>query len=75
MDCEYLLVCRIGLSQSEFPFSATTPEEATDKARNIVKRVQGKNVEEFPFAPIRVNGVLYRGFCEIDGGDFVTPKL
>ena len=75
MDCDYVLVCKSGLSEESVSFHETTPEEAKERARRIVFLKQKENVDEFPFSPVVVTGVLYRGFCEFDGGEFITPKI
>ena len=73
MNCDYLLVYRGGLGQDEeIAFHAPTPEEAEEQGRKLVVQKQRELVEEHPFAPIIVRAVLYRGFREFDGADFIT---
>jgi len=38
------------------------------------KAMDYENVNEHPFAPFIVKAVLYRGFCEFNGADFLTKK-
>ena len=79
MDCEYLLVYRTGKGvRNEFQhrFDAITPEEATETARQIINDHQLENVQEFPFAPVVVEGELYRQLEELSGAEFIkTIKI
>ncbi len=70
---EYILVCRRGMApRKEFlSFPATTPEDASETARQIIKRYQAESVREFPFAPPVVSGKLYRHMQEFDGSEFI----
>jgi len=70
MDCEYILVYRTGEGEENefsYKFHASTPDEARETARIIIKQHQDHNVRERPFAPIVVKGELYRQMVEIDG--------
>ncbi len=77
MDCEYILVYKMGLGEkNEFrhKFHAATPYDAKVTARLIVKHHQEECVQEHPFSPVIVNGELYRQIEEIDGGEFVKTS-
>lgn len=75
MDCEYVLVCRIGIREGDKfyqQFHAPTPEEAVERAREIIKIHQEENVHRLPFSPVVVKGELYRQIQELDGSDFIV---
>lgn len=76
MNCDYVLVLKSeGFVEDTFKFDASTPEEALETARLRTKQKQKEKVNEFPFAPPIVKGTLYRELAEIDGGEFLTPKI
>ena len=73
MDCEYLLVCKSGLfDEQTFHFHAATSEEAKEQGCKIVVHKQEELEERMPSGSLSVKAVLYRGFHEFDGRDFIT---
>ena len=75
MDCDYLLVCKSSVwpeVKESFPFHAPTPEKAVEHGKGIVAYKQQELEEKMPSASLFVKAVLYRGFHEFDGKDFIT---
>jgi len=77
MDCDYVLVGRCGFNQDEetVHFNASTPEDALDHGRRIVVDWRKEFGRNHPLAPDVVRAVLYRGFCEFNGRDFIMLKI
>lgn len=76
MDCDYILTFgrEYGDGDDEsgggsFPFHAPTPEEAVRIANEIIAQKQGELTGAYSSSI--VNGILYRGFLEISGRDFI----
>lgn len=65
MNCEYILRLKLpnGEVRTEGPFHAPTPGEASERARDQVKKIQ----EGLLNTDGVVTAQLFRGFEEIDG--------
>lgn len=81
MDCEYILVYRLAYrtrsdegNELQHKFHATTPEEATETAREIIKYHQAKSERDSPLALIVVEGELYRQMQELDSREFIKKS-
>ncbi len=77
MDSEYILVYRSadGKGQElQNKFQAATPEGAKETALSMIRHLQAEYVHEMPFAPIIVEGQLYRQVEEINGAQFIRTQ-
>lgn len=75
MDCEYVLLCRLGFGEVVLrEFHAPTPEKALEDGREIIKHYQDEVTREFPDEHHIVKGELYRQIKEIDGSEFIKVE-